>query len=139
MHRNQRLTQIVRILRTERRICAEQLADRFTVSPRTIYRDIALLHRMGVPVVGEAGVGYHLDHGARLPAVRFTADELEAMFHSAQLSLRTADAQAAEAILRVMTKVKDALPSPMLDTLGVEPHPMSRAPSAYEATQAQAS
>lgn len=136
MHRNQRLTQIVRILRNERRVSAEMLADRFKVSPRTIYRDVALLHRRGVPVVGEAGVGYHLDHGARLEAVQFTADELEVMFNSAQASLRTAEPQAADAILRVMSKVKDALPSPLLDALKgpeVERRPMGKAQPQAEA------
>lgn len=128
MHRNTRLTQIVRILRAEGRISAEQLAERFGVSARTVYRDVALLHRMGVPVVGEAGIGYHLDEGAHLKAVEFTADELDAVFHLAQRGLRGADAQHADAILRVMSKVKDVVPSPLLDALTAPARrPMERA------------
>lgn len=129
MHRNTRLTQIVRILRTEGRLSAEQFAARFRVSPRTVYRDIALLHRMGVPVVGEAGVGYHLDGGAHLEPVEFTADELDAVFRLAQKGLRGADPQQADAIMRVMTKVKQVVPSPMLDALSPpgERRPMERA------------
>lgn len=117
MHRNQRLTHIVRVLRSRERISAEQLADRFGVSSRTVYRDIALLHQMGVPVIGEAGVGYRLDPSVRLDAVTFTADELEAVFLSARASLRTAEPRRADAILRAMSKVKSVLPHPLLAAL----------------------
>ena len=117
MHRNHRLTEIVRILRSNARTNADQLAAHFQVSPRTIYRDIALLHRMNVPIVGEAGVGYHLDPGAQLDAVQFTADELQAMFESARHSLAAAEPRTADAILRAMTKVKQVLPDVLLDAL----------------------
>lgn len=132
MHRNHRLTEIVRILRSHERVNADQLAEHFQVSPRTIYRDVALLHRMGVPVVGEAGIGYHLDHDARLEAVQFTADELRAMFQSAQASLADAEPRAADAILRAMTKVKEALPTVLLDALLDGPYPFSITESAAD-------
>lgn len=117
MHRNNRLTEIVRILRSNARTNADQLAYHFQVSPRTIYRDIALLHRMNVPIVGEAGVGYHLDPEARLDAVQFTADELQAIFESARKSLAVADPRGADAIIRAMSKVKQVLPDVLLDAL----------------------
>lgn len=124
MHRNHRLTEIVRILRSNSRTSAEQLAYHFQVSPRTIYRDIALLHRMNVPVVGEAGVGYHLDPQTELDGVQFTADELHAIFDSARKSLAVAEAREADAILRAMTKVKQVLPDVLLDALLEGPLPV---------------
>ena len=125
MHRNSRLTEIVRILRSNARTSAEQLAHHFSVSPRTVYRDIALLHRMNVPVVGEAGVGYHLDPHVELDGVQFTADELHALFDSARKSLALADAREADAILRAMTKVKQVLPDVLLDALLDGPLPLA--------------
>lgn len=118
MHRDDRLTAIVRTMRQAGRTSAEQLAERFGVSPRTIYRDIAELHRQGVPVVGEAGVGYHLDLGAELDAVAFTADELAALLDVARKGLAVAGARRADSILRAMTKARQALPSALLEALG---------------------
>ena len=125
MHRNHRLTEIVRILRSSSRTNAEQLAHHFNVSPRTIYRDIALLHRMNVPVVGEAGIGYHIDPRTPLDGVQFTADELHALFDSARKSLAVAGPRDADAILRAMTKVKQVLPDVLLDALLEGPLPLA--------------
>ncbi|MCA9541110.1 MAG: HTH domain-containing protein, partial [Myxococcales bacterium] len=117
MHRHHRLTDIIRVLRSKRLSSAEELAERFNVSPRTIYRDVAELHRLGVPVIGEAGVGYYLDRQARLEAVRFTAIELEAMLQSARLALRSATPAAAESIHRALAKLEAALPLPLVEAL----------------------
>lgn len=136
MRRDTRLTETVRILRQSSRTSAEQLADRFGVSPRTVYRDIAMLHRMNVPIVGEAGVGYHLDAGAELDGVRFSADELHALFDSARQSLAVADARSATALLRAMTKVKAVLPDVLHDALLDGPLPLSGADCEEEALEA---
>lgn len=118
MHRNTRLTEIVRFVRAHGRVSAEQIAEHFQVSPRTIYRDMALLNRMDVPVIGEPGIGYHLDPTARLGVVQFTTDELEAIFTSAKKSMATAEVGAADAIVRAMVKVKEALPDPLVEAFG---------------------
>ncbi len=133
MHRNHRLTEIVRILRASSRTSAEQLAHHFAVSPRTIYRDIALLHRMKVPVVGEAGIGYHIDPRAELDGVQFTADELHALFDAARKNLAAASSREADAILRAMTKVKQVLPEVLLDALLDGPLPLAVATPADHA------
>ncbi len=125
MHRNSRLTEIVRILRSNDRISAEQLAHHFNISPRTVYRDIAQLHRVGVPIVGEAGIGYHLDPQVELDGVQFTADELHALFDAARQSLAGASHREADAILRAMTKVKQVLPDVLLDALLEGPLPLA--------------
>ncbi len=90
MRRADRLFQIVQLLRGRRLTTARWLAERLEVSPRTIYRDIADLIGSGVPVEGEAGVGYMLRPGMDLPPLMFDAEELAAI----DLGLRFAQAVA---------------------------------------------
>src|SRR5690606_37126349 len=62
-------------LQSRRIVKAQYLADRFQVSLRTIYRDIRTLEASGVPIASEAGVGYSIMEGYRLPPVMFTREE----------------------------------------------------------------
>jgi predicted DNA-binding transcriptional regulator YafY len=82
MRRADRLFQIVQYLRGGRLITAAALADRLEVSPRTIYRDVADLIGSGVPIEGEAGVGYVMRAGFDLPPLMFTEDEISAPGHT---------------------------------------------------------
>ena len=70
-----RIVAILIQLQTKRIVKAQELADRFEVSLRTIYRDIRTLEASGVPIVSEAGVGYSIMEGYRLPPVMFTREE----------------------------------------------------------------
>ncbi len=79
MRRADRLFQIVQHLRGGRLVTARQLAERLEVSERTIYRDISDLQSTGVPIDGEAGVGYILRQGFELPPLMFTRDEIVAL------------------------------------------------------------
>ena len=79
MRRADRLFQIVQYLRGGRLTTAAQLADKLEVSERTIYRDIADLIGSGVPVEGEAGVGYVMRAGYDLPPLMFTQEEIVAL------------------------------------------------------------
>ena len=65
MRRADRLFQIVQLIRGRRLSTAAFLAERLEVSQRTIYRDVADLQHQGVPIEGEAGVGYRLGGGVR--------------------------------------------------------------------------
>lgn len=121
MHRNQRLTAIVRVLRASDRTSAEQLAHHFAVSPRTIYRDIALLHRMGVQVVGEPGFGYRLDPTVASGGLEFTADEIQALFECARKGLALADPGTADALVRAMRKVQQVLPDVLVEAMRAGP------------------
>src|SRR5690606_32155840 len=62
-------------LQSKKTVKAQDLADRFGVSIRTIYRDIRTLESSGVPIYSEAGVGYSLVDGYRLPPVMFSKEE----------------------------------------------------------------
>nr|CAA6830144.1 MAG: Transcriptional regulator, DeoR family [uncultured Thiotrichaceae bacterium] len=85
MRRADRLFQIVQILRNKRLVTARELAERLEVSERTIYRDIQDLSVSGVPVEGEAGVGYHLRYSLDIPPLMFDAAEIEALVAGAKM------------------------------------------------------
>jgi predicted DNA-binding transcriptional regulator YafY len=80
MRRADRLFLLIHALRGRRAaIPARTLAETLGVSLRTVYRDVADLQLSGVPIEGEAGVGYVLRKGADIPPLMFNADELEAL------------------------------------------------------------
>jgi predicted DNA-binding transcriptional regulator YafY len=85
MRRADRLFQIVQHLRGRRLTTAAQLAGWLRISERTVYRDIRDLANSGVPVEGEAGVGYRLRPGFDLPPIMFTMDEVEALVAGARV------------------------------------------------------
>jgi len=78
MRRADRLFQIVQHLRARRLTTAAQLAQWLSVSERTIHRDVRDLSISGVPVRGEAGVGYELDRSYELRPIMFTPEEIDA-------------------------------------------------------------
>ena len=85
MRRADRLFRIVRILRGGRLQTARMLAQKLEVSERTIYRDVSDLQTSGMPIEGEAGVGYTLRRDLDLPPLMFTRDELTALVLGARL------------------------------------------------------
>ena len=78
MRRADRLFLIIHTLRGRRSVTARRLAETLRVSARTIYRDVADLQLSGIPIEGEAGVGYTLRRGSDVPPLMFTRTELEA-------------------------------------------------------------
>lgn len=71
-----RITAILTQLQSKPIVRAQDLAEKFEVSIRTIYRDIKTLENAGIPIIGEAGNGYSLMDGYKLPPVMFTKDEV---------------------------------------------------------------
>ncbi|MCR6722437.1 MAG: HTH domain-containing protein [Chitinophagaceae bacterium] len=72
MNRVDRLHAILVHLQSKKRVTAQEIADRFELSLRTVYRDIKALDEAGVPIIGEAGIGYSVMEGYRLPPILFT-------------------------------------------------------------------
>ncbi|MBW8182341.1 helix-turn-helix transcriptional regulator [Shewanella nanhaiensis] len=111
MRRADRLFQIVQILRSKRLTTAQQLAERLEVSTRTVYRDIQDLSLSGIPIEGEAGVGYLLRQEVNVPPLMFNEAELEAI----QVGMRMVQAWGGEelssAAKQAMIKVEAVLPS----------------------------
>jgi predicted DNA-binding transcriptional regulator YafY len=89
---------------------AEELAQRFEISLRTVYRDVAALGEAGVPIVGEAGVGYSLVRGYNLPPVMLTADEAGSLVVGAQLVQQFGDASLVEPMISAIDKLRAVLP-----------------------------
>ncbi|MEM9619867.1 MAG: YafY family protein [Pseudomonadota bacterium] len=110
MRRADRLFQIVQHLRGGRLITAMQLSEKLEVSERTIYRDIADLQSSGVPIDGEAGVGYLMRDGYDLPPLMFTRDEIVALVAGARLLRAWGGAAMARAAVEALVKIETVLP-----------------------------
>jgi predicted DNA-binding transcriptional regulator YafY len=110
MRRADRLFQIVQYLRGGRLVTARNLAERLEVSERTIYRDIVDLQSTGVPIDGEAGVGYILREGFDLPPLMFTRDEVAALVLGARLAKAWGGARMALAAEEALIKIEAVLP-----------------------------
>ncbi len=121
MRRADRLFQIVQILRNRRLVTAKNLAERLEVSERTIYRDIQDLSLSGVPVEGEAGVGYRLRHSLDIPPLMFTQDEIQAIVLGARMVGSWGGKELAKAGLSAIDKIEGALPE-NLRSLAQESH-----------------
>jgi len=83
MNRIDRLAAILIQLQSRRLVKAQDIADKFSISLRTVYRDVRALEEAGVPVIGEAGTGYKLMEGYKLPPVMFNHDDGVPSFHHA--------------------------------------------------------
>ena len=115
MHKSERLFQLVNLLRGRRTaITAEQLSDVMEVSVRTIYRDIQTLILSGVPVDGEAGIGYMLKPGYQLPPLMFDFDEVHALLLGARMVEAWTDPELASGARRAIQKIRAVLPEPLL-------------------------
>jgi predicted DNA-binding transcriptional regulator YafY len=110
MRRADRLFQIVQHLRARRLTTAARLAELLGVSERTIYRDIRDLSLSGIPVQGEAGVGYRLDRSFELTALMFTPDEVEAVVVGLRMAEAFAGDRISSASVTALDKVILALP-----------------------------
>jgi predicted DNA-binding transcriptional regulator YafY len=110
MRRADRLFQIVQYLRGGRLVTARQLAERLEVSERTVYRDVADLIACGVPIDGEAGVGYILRAGFELPPLMFTRDELAALTLGARFVRAWGGARLAVGAEEALVKIDAVLP-----------------------------
>ena len=90
---------------------ARELAERLDVSERTIYRDIQDLSLSGVPVEGEAGVGYHLRYSLDIPPLMFTAAEIEALVVGARMLKAWGGAELGSSAQSVLDKVQGVIPA----------------------------
>jgi predicted DNA-binding transcriptional regulator YafY len=111
MRRADRLFQLVQIVRGRRLSTADFLAQRLEVSVRTVYRDVADLVMQGVPIEGEAGVGYRMHAGFDLPPLMFDTDEAKALVASVRLAQPRLDTELAAAADAALSKIVAVLPA----------------------------
>ncbi|MBI5256068.1 MAG: YafY family transcriptional regulator [Burkholderiales bacterium] len=110
MRRADRLFQLVQLIRGRRLSTAAYLAERLQVSLRTVYRDVADLSAQGVPIEGEAGVGYRMRAGFDLPPLMFTTDEARALVAAVRLAQPRLDAALAAQAEGALSKILSVLP-----------------------------
>ena len=115
MNRTDRLVGMVMHLQGRRVVRAEELAEHYGISLRTVYRDISALGEAGVPVVGEAGVGYSLVKGYHLPPVMLTAEEASALFTGGELAKKFTDGSLNAAVDGALAKLRAILPADRKD------------------------
>jgi predicted DNA-binding transcriptional regulator YafY len=109
MNRIDRLTAILIHLQTKRVVKAEELAERFEMSLRTVYRDVKALMEAGVPIGSEAGKGYFIVDGYHLPPVMFTRDEASAMLLAGKLVEKMTDKSVRTAFDSALLKITSVL------------------------------
>ena len=111
MRRAERLFQLVQLIRGRRLSTAAFLAERLEVSERTVYRDVADLMAQGVPIEGEAGVGYRMNAGFDLPPMMFTKDEAQALVAAVRLAQPRLDPALGRHAEAALSKILAVLPS----------------------------
>jgi predicted DNA-binding transcriptional regulator YafY len=92
MNRIDRISAILIQLQSRRVVKASDIAERFNISLRTVYRDVKTLEEAGIPLIGEAGVGYSIMDGYRLPPVMFTKEEATAFLTAEKFVEKLTDA-----------------------------------------------
>lgn len=112
MRRAERLFRLINELRTRGISRAEDLAGYFEISVRTVYRDIAHLQASGLPIEGEAGVGYLLRPGFDLPAMTFTFEQIDALALGLSFVEAAGDTALSEAAAEARAKLQASLPDP---------------------------
>lgn len=109
MNRIDRLSAILIQLQSKPLVKAQELAAKFSISLRTVYRDVKALEEAGVPVIGEAGTGYKLMEGYKLPPIMFNQDEASALLTAAKLMQSMSDAPTSRHYQSALDKIKAVL------------------------------
>lgn len=119
MNRIDRLHAILTHLQSKRLVTAQEIADRFNISLRTVYRDVKALDESGVPVIGEAGSGYTIMEGYRLPPVMFTQEEAAALLLGGKLAAHMTDDSVKKHFETALFKIKAVLRSTDKDQMDI--------------------
>jgi predicted DNA-binding transcriptional regulator YafY len=115
VRRADRLFEIIQLLRRKPTVKARELGEALEVSERTIYRDIRDLMASGVPIEGEAGVGYVLKAGYDLPPLMFKEQEIEALVLGARIVESWTDQELAAAATDAIAKIEAVIPQSLRD------------------------
>lgn len=114
MRKASRLFEIIQILRLAKGpVTAARIAEGLEITVRSIYRDIAALQAMRVPIEGGRGVGYILRPGFNLPPLMLTIEETEAIVLALALLERTGDGSLKDAARQVSRKIAAVVPAPL--------------------------
>lgn len=114
-----RLVAILTQLQTKRMLTAAGLASKFSVSVRTIYRDVRALEQAGIPIFTEEGKGYKLVDQYRIPPIMFTENEANALILAEQLVLRNTDSSFVKDYSAAVDKIKAVLKHSLKDKVNL--------------------
>jgi predicted DNA-binding transcriptional regulator YafY len=117
MNRIDRISAILIQLQSRRVVKAADIAARFNISLRTVYRDVKTLEEAGIPLIGEAGVGYSIMDGYRLPPVMFTREEATAFLTAGKFVEKLTDTSTTAHYQSAMYKVRAILKTTEKDLL----------------------
>ncbi|WP_138431076.1 helix-turn-helix transcriptional regulator [Fodinibius saliphilus] len=109
MNRIDRLTAIIIYLQGRKRVTVEELAERYDISNRTVYRDLRALQEAGVPIGSEQGRGYFIVKGYHLPPVMFNKQEAAALLSGERLMQKWRDTQLGESYTSALDKIRSVL------------------------------
>ena len=109
MNRIDRLAAILIQMQSRRLVRAQEIADKFSISLRTVYRDVKALEEGGVPIIGEAGIGYSLMEGYKLPPVMFNQEEATALLTASKLVESKTDAGMIKHYTAALDKIRAIL------------------------------
>ncbi len=110
MNRIDRVSAILIQLQSKKFVTCEEIASRFEISRRTVYRDIRALEEAGVPLSAQPGRGYFLVDGYRLPPIMFTPEEASSLLTAEKIVEKMADRSVDEHYKSAMYKIKAVLP-----------------------------
>jgi predicted DNA-binding transcriptional regulator YafY len=110
VNRIDRVSAILIQLQTKKFVTSDEIATRFGLSKRTVYRDMKALEEAGVPLGAEPGKGYFLVDGYHLPPVMFTPDEASSLLTAEKIVEKMADRSVDEQYKSAMYKIKAVLP-----------------------------
>jgi predicted DNA-binding transcriptional regulator YafY len=110
VNRIDRVSAILIHLQSKKFVTAEEIANRFGICKRTVYRDIRALDEAGIPLAAEAGKGYYLVDGYKLPPVMFTPEEASSLLTAEKIVEKMADRSVDEHYKSAMFKIKAVLP-----------------------------
>ena len=111
MNRIDRISAILILLQSKKLVKGQDIANKFSISLRTAYRDIKTLEEAGVPIISEAGVGYSLMEGYRLPPVMFTKEEAISFLTAEKLVEKLTDSATYNVYQNALLKIKAVLRS----------------------------
>lgn len=123
MNRIDRLAAILIQLQSRPLVKAQDIANKFSISLRTVYRDVRALEEAGVPVIGEAGTGYRLMEGYKLPPVMFSQEEATALLTASKLVASKTDAGIRRHYSSALDKIRAILRFPQKEQIaGIDEH-----------------